>query len=247
MVDDMPPVALQLYSVREVAASDLLGTIARVGEMGYEGVEFAGFHGHAPAEIRAALDAADLRAAGTHTGLDALEADRFEETVEAHHVLGAPFVIVPWIAKERRDTVEHVAETAKVLTELTEKLGERGLRLGFHAHADDMHSIDGGEGAYYRLARLTPDAFVLQYDTANGAGGGADPVQPILDFPGRAASVHLKETGEADLGEGEIPWPRVLEAAAGAQWWVIEHESGSGEAAMQSVDRCLKNLRAMRP
>ena len=38
------PVALQLYSVRDAMAEDFAGTIKKVKEMGYDGVEFAGLH-----------------------------------------------------------------------------------------------------------------------------------------------------------------------------------------------------------
>ena len=34
------PVGLELYSVRDEMKKDLLGTVRRVGQMGYEGVEF---------------------------------------------------------------------------------------------------------------------------------------------------------------------------------------------------------------
>ena len=36
------PVALQLYSVRDELEADFEGTIAKVREFGYDGVEFAG-------------------------------------------------------------------------------------------------------------------------------------------------------------------------------------------------------------
>jgi len=38
------PIAVQLYSVREECAQDLPGTLKAVAEMGYEGVDFAGYH-----------------------------------------------------------------------------------------------------------------------------------------------------------------------------------------------------------
>ncbi len=37
-------VALQLYSVRDDCAHDLPGVITDVAKMGYEAVEFAGYH-----------------------------------------------------------------------------------------------------------------------------------------------------------------------------------------------------------
>ena len=43
-----PSIALQLYSVRESAKNDFDGTVRRVAEMGYAGVEPAGFPGTTP-------------------------------------------------------------------------------------------------------------------------------------------------------------------------------------------------------
>ena len=45
------PIALQFYTVRDDAAADFYGTLKKVKEMGYEGVEFAGLHGADPAEV----------------------------------------------------------------------------------------------------------------------------------------------------------------------------------------------------
>ena len=39
------PIALQLYSVRFDMAEDFYGTLKKVADMGYDGVEFAGFYG----------------------------------------------------------------------------------------------------------------------------------------------------------------------------------------------------------
>ena len=50
------PVAVQLYSVRDAMAEDFEGTIKKVKEMGYDGVEFAGLFGKKPADIKALLD-----------------------------------------------------------------------------------------------------------------------------------------------------------------------------------------------
>jgi sugar phosphate isomerase/epimerase len=245
------PIALQLYSVRNDAAKDLFGVLDRVAKMGYEGVEFAGFYGNGAAEIRQALDANGLRAEGTHTGLNLLEDDVFGQTVADHHTLGTEFLIVPWIPEELRNEPDACMATAARLTKLTERLAAEGLRLGFHCHAGDMKPLSGGKSAWDILGANTPPEFILQYDTANGMDGGADPVQPILDWPGRNASLHLKEYGGkhgAVIGEGDVPWQRVFDAAengGGVQWYVVEYETESDLPPLDAVDQCLKNLRAM--
>ena len=46
------PVALQLYSVRDAMAEDFAGTIKKVKDMGYDGVEFAGLFDHSAEEVK---------------------------------------------------------------------------------------------------------------------------------------------------------------------------------------------------
>lgn len=43
---------LQLYSVRDITASDLEGTLKQVAELGYKFVEFAGFFGHSAETVK---------------------------------------------------------------------------------------------------------------------------------------------------------------------------------------------------
>ena len=54
MSQNRPLSALQLYTVRDATAQDMLGTLRRVAALVYEGVEFAGLG-------NASLDESDLR------------------------------------------------------------------------------------------------------------------------------------------------------------------------------------------
>ena len=47
------PVAVQVYSVRDDAKADLRGTLEKIKQMGYDGVEFAGLYGYKPEDIKA--------------------------------------------------------------------------------------------------------------------------------------------------------------------------------------------------
>jgi len=245
------PISLQLYSVREDCAKDLLGTIAKVGAMGYQGVEFAGFHGHSAVDIKAALDAAGLVASGSHAGIDTLSDENWEATSAFHAAIGCEFLIVPWLPAETRGTPEACTVTANRFRVISDRLKTKGQRTGFHAHDGDMKPLAGGKSAWYLLAEQTPADFVMQYDTANGMAGGADPVQPILDFPGRGVIVHLKEWDGSHgqlIGDGQVPWAKVFEACesdAGTLWYVVEHESELAIPPIEAVDQCLKNLRKM--
>lgn len=243
------PVALQLYSVRHECQNDLFDVLRQVADMGYDGVEFAGYYGHGAADIRKALDDLGLKAEGTHTAIGDLEGDKFAETVEIHHVLGCKFAIVPWIPEEMRNTEQACLVTAARMAELCDKLEGEGLRTGFHAHEGDMRPLESGKRAWDILAANTPASFIMQYDTANGMSGGADPVKPITDWPGRSVSVHLKGYANghgALVGDPDIPWDKVFQACetvGGTQWYVIEHEDSSRMAPLDAVRQCRVNLK----
>ncbi len=69
----MFPVAIQVYSVRDDAAADMMGTLKKIADMGYDGVEFAGFYGYGAEEIRAELDKLGLKAVSSRIPSDAAQ------------------------------------------------------------------------------------------------------------------------------------------------------------------------------
>ena len=64
----VPPdqISIQLFTLRDLLAIDLEGTLQTVHEIGYTRVEHAGFVGRTVTEFKAALDAAGLRATSGH-------------------------------------------------------------------------------------------------------------------------------------------------------------------------------------
>ena len=68
-------IGLQLYTLRDETAVDFAGTLRKVAELGYEGVEFAGYGGLSAAEMQELLQETGLQAVGSHVGLDRLRED----------------------------------------------------------------------------------------------------------------------------------------------------------------------------
>ena len=60
---------IQLYSVRDDAARDLPGTLRRIAEMGYDGVELAGLYGKTAEEVRDLAQEVGLTVISAHVGL----------------------------------------------------------------------------------------------------------------------------------------------------------------------------------
>ncbi len=244
------PIGVQLYSVRHDCARDLPGTLKAIKGFGYQGVEFAGYHGRSAPELRTLLDDNGLRCCGTHTGLDTLEGDALQKTVDFNATLGNEFLIVPSIPEERRKTAADWKKLAAEFDALADEVAPHGMRVGYHNHNFEFGPIDGAT-PWDLFFGGTKKSVVMQVDTGNCIEGGGDPLAIFKKYPGRAASIHVKAYSkskpDAFVGEDEIPWKAVfdaLESAGGTEWYVVEYERET-QPALPAIGRCLANLRAM--
>ena len=243
------PIGLQLYSVRNDCAKDLPGVLAAVGKMGYKGVEFAGYYGRKAADLRKMLDDNGLVCCGTHTGLNTLLDKAFDATVEFNKTIGNKYLIVPGMGHDRLGTLEAIKKTAALFTELAEKAKPLGMRVGYHAHGGDFKKIDGETVWDLFYSNAGPDV-AMQLDLGNCLGGGGDPIAILKKFPGRSATIHLKEHGGkpgANVGEGTVKWDEVFqlcETTGKTEWYIIEQEAYAGKP-LDAVKQCLENMKKM--
>jgi len=241
------PIALQLYSLRDVCGKDVPGTLAAVAEMGYQGVEFAGYYNRSAADLRKILDQNGLKCCGTHTSIDTLLGDKLKTTVEFNKTLGNSFLIVPSLDHKYFASAQATKNTAKLLTELAEKVKSEGMHVGYHSHAEDFHKIDGQSTWDLLFESAGPDV-VMQLDTGNCLDGGGDPLAELKKFPGRALTIHVKEHGGkhgAPIGEGSVHWKEIFEVCettGGIQWYILEQETYN-TSPLESVKQCITNVR----
>src|SRR5438876_9987260 len=84
------PVGLELYSVRDELARDLMGTVRAVAKMGYEVVEFyAPYFEWTPdyaREVRKLLDELNIKCLSTHNGRNALEGEGLKKAIELNRI-----------------------------------------------------------------------------------------------------------------------------------------------------------------
>jgi sugar phosphate isomerase/epimerase len=247
------PVALQLYSVREECARDLPGTLAAVADMGYEGVEFAGYHGRSAGELRKTLDLFGLKTAGTHVSINALLGEELQRTIDFNRALGNRFLIVPWLPEEMRSSKAQWLKTAQLMNEIAKKTKPQGMRVGYHNHAFEFQPIDGETPWEVFFNASSPDV-AMQLDTGNAMHGGISPdgiLEIVRKYPGRAATVHLKEfssrNNRALIGEGEMKWRQLFslcETIGGTEWYIVEQEN-CAFSPLECARRCLRNLKLL--
>ncbi|MEQ9459470.1 MAG: sugar phosphate isomerase/epimerase [Phycisphaeraceae bacterium] len=254
------PFALQLYSIRNLAKKDICEAIRKTASWGYQGVEFAGFHGVSPAELKKLLDDLGLGVAGSHVGLDVLEGDQLQKTVEEHLAVGCTNLVVPWIDEPMRDSEDACKKTAERLAAAADAVKKHGCRAGYHNHWFEFTPFANGKTCWQMIGEGTPADFIMQYDTGNGQAGGQDPVKVLSQFPGRGHTLHLKEyvgkpgengpegLGKAVVGKGGTDWAAVLKAAkevSKASWLIVEQEGHETLDELEAAKQCAENIKAM--
>lgn len=244
------PIALQLYSVREDCQRDLEGTLQAVAEMGYEGVEFAGYYGRTAPELRALLDRFGLKVAGTHAGYRTVTDGELAATIGFNQIIGNPYLVVPSLPAEHRVSLHAWQDSAHFLASLAEKVQPHGLRAGFHSHAAEFQPVDV-QMPWDVIAAHSSPAVILQLDLGNTLGAGVNPLPFLEKYIDRAVTVHLKDRSSTNpnalIGEGEIDWPevfRLCESSGVTEWYIVEQERYA-YPPLECVRRCLDSLRAM--
>jgi sugar phosphate isomerase/epimerase len=251
------PVGLELYSVRDELAKDLMGTVRAVAKMGYEVVEFYSPYYQWTAdyakEVRKLLDDLKIRCLSTHNSSDALAPEGIQKAIELNQILGAKYIVMA--SAGRVEGIDGWKGVAERLTQASEKLKPLNMRAGFHNHKLEFVAIEGKRPMDV-LAANTPKEVTLQLDVGTCVAAGADPVAWIKANPGRITSIHCKEWGAGEgkgyqllFGEGDAPWLKIFDAAessGGVEFYLIEQE-GSRFPPLETAERCLaayKKLRA---
>ena len=229
-----PPLAVQLYSVREQAERDLPGTLRRLAACGYTAVEPYAWHGATPRDFQRLLRSNGLDVVGFHCSLEN-PAD-WPAAVDAAAEIGARLIVVPWSDPDTLHTLDDVERLAARIETARAVVATRGLALGYHNHWwEHARRIEDATLHQHLLARLHPDVFV-ELDVYWTAFGRRDPVAVLHELGPRVRLIHLKD-GPADaeeslmtaLGDGTLDLPGILAAARHVEAHVVEIDACEGD------------------
>lgn len=249
-------IGLELYSFREDAKRDLPGTLAKSRAMGFDHIETGSdFYGRTAEDFRKMLDTAGLKATSFHFQYGEFkDLDKVRSTLD---LFGASWACLPWIPHQQNFTLADAQRAASDFNAWSAALARSGHKFAYHAHGYEFGP--GPDGTLFDLlAKSTdPETVKFEMDTFWIVVPGQDCVALLERYPNRWRLMHLKDLrkgapignqqGRADdldsvpVGEGIIPWDRVLPLARkqGVEDYFIEDESPD---AMKQVPISLKYL-----
>ena len=238
----MKNISVQLYSVRELLASDFEGVVRKISAMGYAGVETAGFPGTTPAAAARLFKEVGLKVVSSHGSLPLGE--KQNEILDGVLSVGSPIYVVPSV---KPDEIASVAATRRFcdrLNEAAEVCRGYGLKFGYHNHWMEMADL-GGSRVYQVMNAALDPGIVFEVDTYWVKVAGLDPAAVVAELGSRASLLHIKDgplTREAAmvaLGTGKMDFQGLFKAARYLEAPIVEFDRCAGDILAdlkQSVD-----------
>ena len=186
---------VQLYTVGDLMRQDFDGTIEKVAQVGYKHVEFAGYFGRTPEQVRAVLDRVKLTSPSAHIPLDLLRTD-LDGQIHAAQVIGQKYITVPSLGRTETpmNTADAWKRTADEFNRIGGTLKGRGLDLAFHSHSGEFADVGGGKtGMDVFIANTDPSLVTFEIDLMWARVAGQDPVAWFDRYPGRFKMWHVKD------------------------------------------------------
>ncbi len=236
-------VGVQLYTVRDQMKADFDGTIAKVAQIGYKEVEFAGYFGRTGQQVRAACDKNGLAAVSTHVQYDELD-DKFPSVIETSKTIAMKYIVCPWIPEELRKSPDIWKKAAEKFNHCGEQSKKAGMQFAYHNHWFEFLPVDGKLPYDELLKECDSNLVKMEMDLCWITAAGADPLKYFNLHPGRFPLVHVKDlktlpkvtAGGAqnygdtvdltEVGSGVIDWKKIFAQSekAGIKHYIVEHD-----------------------
>jgi sugar phosphate isomerase/epimerase len=211
----LPRIGIQLYTLRALMAKDMEGTLARVAGIGYKEVEFAGYFGRTPTQVRGLLKANGLTSPSTHIPFP-ISDDAWRRTLDEASAIGHRWVVIAGIDSAMRKNPEDWARIAEKFNGLAVGARLSALRFAYHNHDFEFGRVGYGTGLDVLLSRTNPTFVDFEMDIYWVVKGGADPLDLITRHPHRFPLMHAKDATAAseramvDVGSGTIDFARIF-------------------------------------
>lgn len=228
------PIALQLYSLRELLNVDYAAGIRKVAEIGYAGVETAGFPGTTPQAAAQLFGELGLTVCSAHSPLPL--GDKQAEVLDTMAALGCARLVCPWKAPELFASVDGIRQVCDELNEANAVARAHGLTLSYHNHWAECALVGSRRAYEIMLDYLAPEVF-FEVDTYWAKTAGVDPAAWVRELGARAPLLHIKDgpcvmdAPMTAVGDGVQDVSEIVAAGVGASEWLIVE-----------IDRCATDM-----
>ncbi len=246
----IPKIALQLYSVNGVLEQDVYGTLKKIKELGYDGIELTRIFEKEPVAFGAMCRELGLDPFSAHINFNDL-CERPQDIIDFCKTVGCRYVVISVFPDEYKPGIGDFDFALKKLPGVGRLLKENGLTLQFHNHFFEFERLGEQYALDLMYQAVPPDLLQTQLDTCWINVSGEDPCAYLEKYKGRCPTVHLrdfvgrkkfipfaasylpenckpewdKDFQDRPLGQGLMQMETTLKTAldCGAEWLVVEN------------------------
>ena len=250
----MKKIALQLYSLREFLTADPIGTLKKVHDMGYDGVEWPGVGEKAPEDLEKITSNAGLEFFSVHITADDILTCNLA-LLRQYAAAGCQFLPIGWLPEERRAGGSLFFQTCDAIQRYATAAKAEGLYVMYHNHEFDLEPIfQNGCRQLDLLYDLLPSSLLgAELDTCWLYTGGVDPAEYIRKYADRSPIVHLKDcvkeggrAGFCPIGSGVLDFSGIWDACENARWLCVEQDEATpGLDAFQCAQASIQALKQL--
>lgn len=244
-------IGLQLYTIRSETDKDFLGTLRKVAEIGYAGVEFAGGIRQAASltDLKQTLSETNLEVAGAAFAIAEMESD-IEGIIAFCKEIGCTTIINSWIDESLRQTADGYRAVAQKLNSFGKQFQQAGIQLLNHVHGFEFVLFGDKTGMEVLMETFDPRYVNLEIDVYWVEHAGLDAVEFMQKYASRSPSIHFKDMKDretkldVEVGDGCINMHAIAEIGKQnhAEWFIVEQEQFE-MPALESVTVSLRNLK----
>jgi sugar phosphate isomerase/epimerase len=222
-------IGFQLYTARDLMAADAEKTLNELAEIGYDEVEFAGYHDHTPAAVRAMLDQSGLEAPSAHVPIDLIRTAP-DALIEAATVVGHHYLVLAWLAPPERQSLDQYRAHAELCNRFGERCRAAGIQFAYHNHEFEFEALEGRLPMDLLMSEVEPELMQVELDLYWTAFAGQDPIEFFNANAGRVALCHVKDMLEdgsmTDPGAGTIDFAATFAESelAGLRHYFVERD-----------------------
>jgi sugar phosphate isomerase/epimerase len=258
-------IGVQLYTVRTEMEKDVAATLARIAEIGFKEVEFAGYFNRTPKDIRAMLDQNGLTAPAAHIPYASLGAE-WGKVLDESAAIGHEYLVIPFLDDKVRAEPDAYRRVADALNRGAEQTNKAGLKFAYHNHQFEFAAAPDGRSGWETLIAECSPSVLFELDLFWASVAGQDPLALFEAHPGRFPLVHVKDMAArpalqpseamvpfdrafeqlADVGEGSIDWAAIFARSerGGIRHYFVEHDQPKAPFdSIQASYRYLNDLR----
>jgi len=259
--------ASPLFILRKQCETDLYGVLEQLKKAGYDGIEFLGFFGKEPVEIRQKLDELGLVALGNHVPYNNFLEDA-QNTIKIHKILGCSCMTICSFPAECLPNGDKFSEAVENVNKWAKMCREDGITLLFHNHKSEVQDNINGK-LFLDLIMDGISEISLEPDLGWIEIGGVDCTKYLEKYVNRCPVLHFKDFYAEDIskivvndqeniaehgnfafrptGYGIMNYPKIMKKAlkCNPKWIVLDHDNAYSRDSVYELKLSLeytKNL-----